>query len=147
MWPTLDPQSASEALQSLDALAEHACTSTTMQTDANTIFHGITRKDQTLVGHLEASDLQLRQGDEHTPTTHEILFELEYVSFLGWLLWAVLTFVLGYAALILNHHGFGTTQDLFKCFLWGIGIQAAGQGLQALNPTSAATSFSLQVGR
>jgi hypothetical protein len=147
MWSTLDPQSASQALQDLDALAEHASTSTTMQTDVDTIVHGITRKDKTLVGHLLASDLELRQGEEHTHTTHEILFELEYVSFLGWLLWALLTFVLGYAALILNHHGFGTTQDLFKCFLWGIGIQAAGQGLQALNPASAATSFSLQVGR
>jgi hypothetical protein len=147
MWPTLDKPSASQALQNLDAFANQAATSTSIQSDVKTVVDGIKRNDMKLVGHLLASDLEYRQGEEHTPTTHEILFELESVSFLGWLVWALLTFVLGYAALILNHHGFGTAQDLFKCFLWGIGIQAAGQGLQALNPTSVATTFSFQVGR
>ena len=99
------------AARTLDALAVQANTSTTMQTDVDNIVHGITRKDQTLVGHLRASDLELRQGEEHTPTTHEILFELEYVSFLGWLLWALLTFVLGVRGLdpqspwLRNHAG------------------------------------------
>ena len=118
-----------------------------MQTDVNNIVNGIARNDKSLIGDLVASHLEYRLGEEHAPTTHEILFQLEYVSFLGWLIWDALTFVLGCAVLIDYHHGFGTWQDLLKCFLWGIGIQAAGQGLQSLNPTSAATTFSLQVGR
>jgi hypothetical protein len=147
MWSTLDQVSASTALLKLDGLARQADTSTSMQTDVKNIVNGIARNDKSLVGDLVASHLEYRLGEEHTPTTHEILFQLEYVSFLGWLIWAALTFLLGCAVLIVYHYGFGTWQDLLKCLLWGIGIQAAGQGLQSLNPTSAATTFSLQVGR
>lgn len=93
------------------------------------------------------SSLSIFHDDGGTPpTVHELTVQLEDVGGIGWLIWALLTFFIGCGVLILSNHGFGTWTDLSKCFLWGLGIQAAGQGLQSLGPTSAATTFSLQIG-
>jgi hypothetical protein len=43
--------------------------------------------------------------------------------------------------------GFGTTQDLIQCFLWGAGMPAVGQGLGGLSAASVTSAFSLQVAR
>ncbi len=68
----------------------------------------------------------------------------------GWLLfgvWGFLTLLVGVAALILGHDGFGTGPDLLRCFLWGLGLQAAGSSLQQLGPTAITNAFSLQISR
>jgi hypothetical protein len=147
MWPMLDEEDAGKALQALDQLATRANTSDPTRSQVDAIVTGIKPRHEAVGQHLIEAHLDYRIGGQHTPTVQQILFELDYVSSIGWIIWALLTFFLGYAALILNHHGFGTLQDLFKCFLWGLGIQAAGQGLQSLSPSSAATTFSLQIGK
>jgi hypothetical protein len=146
IWPMLDVESARHALLDLDHLATRADTADPMRPQVDTIVTGIAPRHQDVSRNLVAAHLDYRAGGQHTPSVQEILIELDYVSFLGWIIWALLTFVLGYAALILDHHGFGSLQDLFKCFLWGLGVQAAGQGLQSLSPSAATTTFSLQIG-
>ena len=147
MWSMLDAEDAGKALQALDQLATRANTTDPMRPQVDAIVTSIKARHEDVRRHLIEAHLDYRIGGQHSPTVQQILFELDYVSSVGWIIWALLTFVFGYAALILNHHGFGTSQDLLKCFIWGLGIQAAGQGLQSLNPSSAATTFSLQIGK
>ena len=147
LWQMLDQENTRKALIALDDLATRADTADPIRTLVDAIVHDIPPREKELTERLTASHIGYRIGGEHTPTVQQVLFQIERVSVLGWLIWALLAFGIGCAALILNHHGFGTDQDLIKCFFWGIGIQATGQGLQSLNPSSAASTFSLQIGR
>jgi hypothetical protein len=79
------------------------------------------------------------------PTTKELRLESMRLSLAVWAIWGVATVIVGVAALILTNHGFGTTLDYIKCFLWGLSIQAVGQQLQQLNPGSVTTSLKITV--
>jgi hypothetical protein len=147
LWPQLDEGSARQALLQLDLLARHADSSTDpVRPKVDALVNGILPREQRFSAMLADAHSNFRNGGGTPPSVHEITVELEYVSAIGWTIWALLTFLIGGGVLILSNHGFGTWQDLLKCFLWGLGIQAVGQGLQALTPSSTTTSFSLQIG-
>jgi hypothetical protein len=147
LWPQLDRESARQALMQLDQLALQADSATdSIRPKVDALVTGIAPRSQEFTQMLAVAHDNFRGGGGPPPSIHEITVQLDYVSGVGWIIWALLTFILGCGALILSNHGFGTWQDLLKCFLWGLGIQAAGQGLQALTPSSAATTFSLQIG-
>ncbi len=146
LWPQLDKESARDALGELDRLALHADSSATMRPDVDALVSGIHPREPKFAAMLVNAHASFRDGGGTLPSVREITIQLEYVWGIGWMIWALLTFLIGCGVLILSNHGFGTWQDLLKCFLWGIGIQAAGQGLQALAPASTATTFSLQIG-
>jgi hypothetical protein len=147
LWQQLDEESARQALTKLDQLALEADSSIDpMRPKVDALVSGIAPSRQELAQMLLVAHDNFRASGGTPPSVHEITVQLDYVSGIGWVIWALLTFLLGCGVLILSNHGFGTWQDLFKCFLWGIGIQAAGQGLQALSPSSTATTFSLQIG-
>lgn len=146
LWPQLDKESARDALGQLDQLASHADASTTMRPDVDALVSGIHPRESKFAAMLVDAHSNFRDGGGTPPSVREITIQLEYVWGIGWMIWALLTFLIGSGVLILSNHGFGTWQDLLKCFLWGIGIQAAGQGLQGLAPASTATTFSLQIG-
>jgi hypothetical protein len=146
LWTQLDEASARVALTQLDQLALEAGSADPIGPKVEALVNGIAPRSQQFTETLANAHDSFRSGGGSPPTVHEISVQLEYVSGVGWMIWALLTFLFGCGVLILSNHGFGTWQDLLKCFLWGIGIQAAGQGLQALTPSSTATTFSLQVG-
>jgi hypothetical protein len=147
LWEQLDEGSAREALTKLDELALEADSSTDpMRPKVDALVNAIAPRRQEFAQMLTIARDNFRTSGGTLPSVHEITVQLDYVSGIGWMIWALLTFLFGCGVLILSNHGFGTWQDLLKCFLWGLGIQAAGQGLQALAPSSAATTFSLQIG-
>ena len=147
LWQQLDEVSAREALKELDQLALEADSSTDpMRPKVDALVRAILPRKKEFATMLAVAHDNFRAGGGSSPTVHEIMAQLDYVSGVGWIIWAFLTFLFGCGVLILSNHGFGTWQDLLKCFLWGLGIQAAGQGLQALTPSSTATTFSLQIG-
>ena len=74
-------------------------------------------------------------------STEALAVELTSISVIVWLIWAVVTAVTGWGALILSNPGFGTSMDLLQCLLWGLGVQVAGQQLQQLSPATVASSF------
>lgn len=146
LWDQLDETSSRQALMDLDQLALAADSSDPMRPKVDTLVNGIKPRSQTFAEALAVSHKNFRAGGGPPPSVQDLTVQLEYVSGIGWIIWALLTFLFGCGVLILSNHGFGTWQDLLKCFLWGIGIQAAGQGLQALAPSSTANTFSLQIG-
>jgi hypothetical protein len=146
LWAQLNEEKAREALTNLDKLALSADSSDPMRPKVDALVNGIEARHSEFVQKLKLAHENFRAGVRPPPSVHEITVQLDYVSGIGWIIWAVLTFLFGCGVLILSNHGFGTWQDLLKCFLWGLGIQAAGQGLQALAPSSTATTFSLQIG-
>jgi hypothetical protein len=148
LWQQLDEGSAREALTKLDDLALEADSATDpMRPKVDALVNGIAPRRQEFAQMLAVAHDNFRTSGGTPLSVHEITIQLDYVSGIGWIIWAMLTFMFGCGVLILSNHGFGTWQDLLKCFLWGIGIQAAGQGLQALTPSSVANTFSLQIGR
>jgi hypothetical protein len=147
LWQQLDEESAREALKELDKLAWEVDSPTDpMRPKVDALVKGIKLRSQEFEKMLAIAHDNFRSGGGPPPSVHEITLQLDYIAGIGWIIWALLNFLLGCGALILSNHGFGTWQDLLKCFLWGIGIQAAGQGLQALTPSSTASTFSLQIG-
>lgn len=76
-------------------------------------------------------------------TPQKIDINLTKLDYLTWFLWWFVAIVVGWAALILNDPGFGTTLDLVKAFLWGIGAHVAGTSLQSLTPGTIMTSFNV----
>jgi hypothetical protein len=142
--PRPDLKKLHAALAQLDKLALEADSPDPMRPKVDAIVNGIVPGPNEFAAAISASNFQ--GGRAASQSVHEITIQLEYLSGVGWLVWALLSLLMGSAVLILNNHGFGTWQDLFKCFLWGLGVQAAGQGLQALTPASAVSTFSLQIG-
>lgn len=79
------------------------------------------------------------------PSTRQLLVTLDVVNLGVWIIWAVVTIVLGYAALVLINRGFGTPMDLVKCFFWGLGVQTAGDQLQQARASSATTALNITI--
>jgi hypothetical protein len=147
LWEQLNEDSAREALVKLDQLALEAdSTSDPMRPKVDALVNAIAPRHKEFAAMLTDTLNRVRAGVGSQPSVHEIMVQLDTVSGIGWIIWAFLNFLFGCSVLILSNHGFGTWQDLLKCFLWGLGIQATGQGLQALAPSSTATTFSLQIG-
>lgn len=148
LWEQLNEGGARGALEKLDNLALQADSSSDpMRPKVDKIVDGIASRHDAFAYGLVDRSRNLRAGGGQPSSVHEIAVQLDYVSAIAWIIWALLTFMFGCGVLILSNHGFGTWQDLLKCFLWGLGIQAAGQGLQALTPSAPATTFALEIGR
>lgn len=81
------------------------------------------------------------------PNPQQLIIQMERLSVFVWIIWAFLTVAVGSCVLVLFNDGFGTTQDLIQCFLWGAGMPAVGQGLGGLSAGSVTSAFSLQVAR
>ena len=79
------------------------------------------------------------------PTRAQLLIRVAHIVGAVWFLWAVLTLITGFAALILTNPAFGVPADYVKCFLWGIGVQMAGQQLQQLGPGSISTALGVSI--
>jgi hypothetical protein len=75
------------------------------------------------------------------PSARELSVHLQRLSGFVWILWALLSCGAGWGALIARNDAFGTAVDLVACFFWGVGVQAAGQGLQQVTPSSVATTL------
>jgi hypothetical protein len=84
---------------------------------------------------------------EALPSMRELRIHIESINLGVWILWGVLTATLGYAVLVGSNEGFGTGMDLVKCFLWGLGVQVAGQQLQQLSPAAITQSLTISMPR
>ena len=80
---------------------------------------------------------------EEIPTVLEVRAQLRQLSLGMWFIWGILTLVIGAATLVYTNYGFGTSLDYFKCFLWGLGVQVAGQQLQQLAPNTVGTALAV----
>lgn len=139
-WATYDSNkkaskkvSAEQTLKTLDGFA--------IQLDEN--FETIRTKVKNAIlefkGHIGTMDA----ASPSEPTVQKIDINLLRLDYLTWFLWWVVSIVVGFAVLILNDPGFGTTLDLVKAFLWGIGAHVAGASLQSLTPGTVMTSFNV----
>lgn len=79
------------------------------------------------------------------PSTEQLLWRVAWISGVLWLVWAIITLLVGGLAMIATNPGFGTWIDLLKCFLWGLGVQIAGQQLQNLTPAAVTSSLGVTV--
>lgn len=128
----LSPADTSKALARLDDLARTAADPATATAAVNTIL-----------AELAPQGKEIRAT--FSPTTHEVLVQIQRANAAAWALWMVLTLLVGLVALVFNNYGFGTPMDYCKCILWGIGVPVAGQQLQNLAPNAVGTTFKLQV--
>jgi hypothetical protein len=80
-------------------------------------------------------------------SSRQIVFRQTAISLTAWGVWGLITILVGVLAMVVTNPGFGTTLDLFKCLLWGLGVQIAGQQLQQLTPSSVSSSLTLTMPR
>jgi hypothetical protein len=133
-------QLVSDAFFKLDKLAA------TPPTDIVTIITNV----KIIIDALRASLTTLpaaasrKAGDSASlPTIAHLLFTVDSVNIGVWVLWAIITTAVGSGVLIFQNHGFGEPMDLLKCFLWGIGMQVAGQQFQQLTPSAIGTPLGI----
>lgn len=96
-------------------------------------------------GRVPAAAANVQLAGSGMPTTQELLMHQQFVNATTWLVWAILTLVAGYAALVLSNPGFGTPTDLVKCFLWGLGVQVAGTQLQQITPSTISSTINVSI--
>jgi hypothetical protein len=75
----------------------------------------------------------------------QLRVELQRLSIAMWVVWAFVTWIGGVGLLVMSNYGFGVGLDYIKCFLWGLGVQVAGQQFQQLAPSSVTTAFNVSV--
>jgi hypothetical protein len=148
LWPEIvklgvEP-AGRQALHDLDALAcfsgPSGLLTTQIQGILNTLQNAISAAAPAGSGGAPASGVEMYGFEQLT-------LQLERLSWFVWSVWALLTLIVGYSALIGFNDGFGTSQDLLQCFLWGAGIPAIGQGLGALTSGAVTSAFSVQIPR
>jgi hypothetical protein len=76
-------------------------------------------------------------------TSFRILLQLEAITYVFWIVWALLTSLAGLLVLILPNPGFGGGIDYVQCLLWGFGLPVAGQSLQQLSVSSINTQLGI----
>jgi hypothetical protein len=133
------------ALTSLDSLSitvggPSQLLASQIQGILDTLTASINQAKSTVGG---AAPTQLKPMSQ--PNVKQITTQLEAVSAATWIIWALLTVIVGSCALVWFNDGFGIGQDYLKCFLWGVGMPAVSQGFGALNANSVVSAFSLQV--
>jgi hypothetical protein len=128
-----------KALGELDCTGAHSATREAAQEAAEKIRAaaesavGAARRAESLAG-AEAVTL---------PVVHQVQVAFQRTNAAIWVLWALVTWVTGIVALVATNYAFGAGLDYYKCFLWGIGVQVAGNQLQQLTPASVATAFGI----
>lgn len=130
----------STAFSKLDELAATPPTDiATTMTSVKTIVDGL----RTSLAALPQAASKKPTGPEAFPTIAHLLFTVDSVNIGVWLLWAIITTAVGAGLLIFQNHGFGNPLDLLKCFLWGVGVQVAGQQFQQLTPSAVGTPLGI----
>jgi hypothetical protein len=86
-------------------------------------------------------------SNPHTATVNQLIAQEVHANGLLWLGWGVMTVFAGWAAVIAPNAGFGTSLDFVKCVFWGLGLQAVGQQLQQLTPSTVAATFGVTISR
>lgn len=144
----LDGQNHGEAvpvaLQKLDTLAEQVSTADEAKVSVakirgeleDALANGIQRG-------IQATPPIATPPVSTVPSLQELLVQQSRLSISVWLIWGGLTWLVGVVALVATNYGFGAGLDYFKCFLWGLGVQVAGNQLQQLTPTAVSTTFSI----
>ncbi|WP_316189877.1 hypothetical protein [Bradyrhizobium sp. SZCCHNS1054] len=84
-------------------------------------------------------------ADDAPRTVERVRAEIRNLSLLSWVIFGVLSVAIGSYVLVLNNLSFGTTTDLFLCFLWGFGIPAGGAQLTQLSAGSIAGVLGFQL--
>jgi len=72
-----------------------------------------------------------------------LLFVVDVLNAGAWAIWAAITTVTGAGTLVFSNIAFGTPLDFVKAFLWGVGVQVAGQQLQQLLPANVSTALGI----
>ena len=96
-------------------------------------------------GFAVASAIGVAPSQAASMSTESLEVALTSVSLAVWSLWAVVTAIAGWGALIVTNAGFGTATDLLQCLLWGLGVQVAGHQLQQLTPSSISSAFRISI--
>ncbi len=76
-----------------------------------------------------------------------VRLEVQTVTWLFWLVWGLLSVVIGTTVLILPAPGFGSITDFVRCFLWGFGLPVAGNSIQSLTMGSLNTQLGVSIAR
>jgi hypothetical protein len=76
-----------------------------------------------------------------------VRLEVQSITVLFWLIWGLLSVVVGATVLILPVPGFGSIADFVRCFLWGFGLPVAGNSIQNLTVGSLNTQLGVSVTR
>jgi hypothetical protein len=89
------------------------------------------------------------QGADAPPraalSLQRISTEIDVLSGATWLVYAILTAVSGFAALVLTNPGFGSCLDFVYCLFWGFGMPVTLEKLQQLSPTQVGKSVGVSL--
>jgi hypothetical protein len=92
---------------------------------------------------LGAAAFAINAPQPKNKTSFQILLQIEAVTIVFWIVWAILTTLAGFLVLILPNPGFGGAMDYVQCLLWGFGLPVAGQSLQQLSISSINTQLGI----
>ena len=109
---------------------------TVISQQVNTVF-------ATLTAAMPAAALGGGTPSTGTSSMQHLLFVIDVLNAGAWVIWAAITTVTGAAALVFSNTAFGTPLDFVKAFLWGVGVQVAGQQLQQLLPANVSTALGI----
>lgn len=138
-WPLHRRPEIKRTLEALDAVGGQAENVDRAGGEVKRIVDPLARE----LGESRPEAAADRPVDE--PTVQEVRVALQQTNASLWLAWALATWVAGIVALVATNYAFGAGLDYYKCFLWGLGIQAAGNQLQQLTPASVASAFSISL--
>ena len=79
--------------------------------------------------------------------SEHLRFQIAVLGLASWIIAALLTGTVGSYILVFSNLGFGTTNDLWVCFLWGLGLQAVGGQLAQATPSSLASSLGVSLAK
>ena len=106
---------------------------------------------KTILGKLDSALTSLAAlagplgGPQPPPTARELGVQIETLNRWMWSLWLLITLAAGWAVLILPDAGFGTPHDLWRSFLWGLGVFSVGNALETLTPGSIRSAFNIKI--
>ncbi|SAK81558.1 hypothetical protein AWB78_03922 [Caballeronia calidae] len=86
-------------------------------------------------------------GSRSEPSVQHLTSTIQSISLLMWLFIAVLTALSGITTLILPNSGFGTTFDMWSCFLWGFGIPTVVSSIAQVAGINAPSTLSAGIPR
>jgi hypothetical protein len=79
--------------------------------------------------------------------SEQLRFQIAVLGLASWIIAALLTGTVGSYILVFINLGFGTTNDLWACFLWGLGLPAVGGQLAQATPSSLASSLGVSLAK
>jgi len=131
-----------DALNELDDIGGQVETEVTTRADAKQ------KVDKVLQDYHATKNALRIQADaslmkEAKPGVVEVTWQIAKLSGVMWLVWGILTLIVGVAVLVVTNPGFGTFLDLVFCLLWGFGFPTGIDKLQQLGPGSIATTIGL----